>query len=153
MSSGFNQCSFIGNLGNDPEVKYTASGTTVATISLGVSEQWKNKEGEKQERTEWVRATAFGKLGDIIGEYLKKGNLVFIQGKMRTDKYTDKDGVEKYATKIIIDEMKMLGGKRDDGDRAERQERPRQESAPRHEAPPAKSNDFADDFADDDIPF
>lgn len=158
MSTGFNQFTCIGNLGNDPETKYSAAGVAITTISVGVSEQWKDKDGNKQERTEWVRVTFFNKLAEIAGEWLKKGQLVFIQGKMRTDKYTDNEGVEKYSTKIIADTMKMLGGKRDsgDGERAERSSspRPRSEAAPQREAQggAAKSHDLDDNF-DDDIPF
>jgi len=150
MARGVNKVILVGNLGNDPETKFTQSGTAVTSVSLATSSVWNNKEGEKQERTDWHRVVFFGKLGEIAGEYLHKGSQVYVEGEIRYDKYTDKDGNERYSTQIICDEMQMLGAKPD----GERRAAPtRQESAPRREAAPAKSNDFADDFADDDIPF
>ena len=132
----------------------------------------KDRDGNTQERTEWHRVTFFGKLGEIAGEYLRKGSQVYVEGSIRYDKYTGQDGVERYSTDIIADEMQMLGGRgggegggggggsRSEyrgggGGGGERSSRPpqRQESAPRREAPPAKSSSFNDDFADDDIPF
>lgn len=110
--SSLNKCQFIGNLGRDPEVKYMPSGDAVASISIGVTESWKDKStGEKKEHTEWVRISFFGKLAEIAGEYLKKGSQVYVEGSMRTRKYTDKDGVEKYATEIRGETMKMLGSR------------------------------------------
>jgi single-strand DNA-binding protein len=101
----------VGNLGNDPEVRYTTSGTAIASLSIATSESWTDKQsGEKQERTEWHRVKMFGKLAEIAGEYLKKGRQVYIEGSLRTDKYTDKSGVEKYSTDIIASDMQMLGG-------------------------------------------
>lgn len=111
MSNDLNQCQFIGRLGKDPEIRYMADGKAVASFSIAVGSQWKNKDGEKQESTEWVNCTAFDKLGKICGEYLKKGSQVFVSGKMKTEKYTDKAGVEKYTTKIIIHDMQMLGNR------------------------------------------
>ena len=110
-----NQCNFIGRLGRDPECRSMQSGEKVANISIGVSESWKDKDGNKQERTEWVRGSAFGKLADIMGQYLKKGSLVYISGKMQTRKY-EKNGQDVYATEINIREMKMLGGKSENND-------------------------------------
>ena len=106
-----NNCNFIGRLGNDPETTFTASGSAVTKLSIACGEKWKDKSGNAQEHTEWVRGSAFGKLAEIMGEYLKKGSLVYISGKQRTTKYTDKNGVEKYSTEIIINEMKMLDSK------------------------------------------
>ena len=145
-----NKAILIGNLGKDPDLRYTPSGQAVASFSLATSERFKDKDGNWQERTDWHRVVFFGKLGEIAGEYLHKGSQVYVEGEIRYDKYTDKDGNERYSTQIICDEMQMLGAKPD----GERRAAPtRQESAPRREAAPAKSNDFADDFADDDIPF
>ncbi|MCX7514023.1 single-stranded DNA-binding protein [Frateuria sp. STR12] len=111
MARGINKVIIVGNLGADPEVRYTSGGTPVCSLSVATSEQWTDKQsGEKQERTEWHRVKMFGKLAEIAGEYLKKGRQVYIEGSLRTDKYTDKAGVEKYSTDIIANDMQMLGG-------------------------------------------
>ncbi|MFT3807488.1 single-stranded DNA-binding protein [Arenimonas sp.] len=110
MARGINKVILVGNLGNDPEVRYSQSGSTITTISVATSESWKDKNGEQQERTEWHRVKFFGRLAEIAGEYLKKGRQVYIEGSLRTEKYTDKSGVEKYSTDIIANEMQMLGG-------------------------------------------
>ncbi|HZH43300.1 MAG TPA: single-stranded DNA-binding protein [Lysobacter sp.] len=167
MARGINKVILVGNLGNDPETKYTQSGMAVTTISLATTSVRKDRDGNNQERTEWHRVKLFGKLGEIAGEYLRKGRQVYIEGSIRYDKFTGQDGNERYITEIIADEMQMLGGPGEGGggggggmrreyggggeSRAPRAPRP--ESAPRREAPPARNSDFADDFADDDIPF
>ena len=111
MARGINKVILVGNLGNDPEVRYSQAGMAMTSISIATSESWKDKtSGEQQERTEWHRVKFFGKLAEIAGEYLKKGRQVYIEGSLRTDKYTDKAGVEKYTTDIIASEMQMLGG-------------------------------------------
>ena len=108
-----NKCMFIGNVGGDPEMRYMPSGDAMTTISIACTDSWKDKStGEKKELVEWVRITFFGKLAEIAGQYLKKGSQVYVEGSLRTRKYTDKDGVEKYATDIKADSMQMLGGKR-----------------------------------------
>lgn len=106
MANDLNQCQFIGRLGKDPETRYASSGDAITSFSIAVGWKSKDKEG-----TEWVNCTAFGKLGEICGQYLKKGSQVFVQGRFKTDKYTDKDGVERYSTKINLDNMQMLGGR------------------------------------------
>ena len=122
---GVNKVILVGNLGNDPDVRYSQSGSAITTISIATSESWTDKDGEKQERTEWHRVKFFNKLAEIAGEYLKKGSQVYIEGSLRTEKYTDKNGVEKFSTDVIANEMQMLGGRREDGgDRGERNERP-----------------------------
>ena len=162
MARGVNKVILVGNLGNDPEVKYTQGGMAVTTLSLATTSVRKDRDGNQIEKTEWHRVKLFGKLGEIAGEYLKKGRQVYIEGSIRYDKFTGQDGVEKYFTDIVADEMQMLGGgaegggsgggaNRGGGDRPSRPA-PRQD-APRREAPPAKSNDVGEDFADDDIPF
>ncbi|MGY0556353.1 MULTISPECIES: single-stranded DNA-binding protein [unclassified Lysobacter] len=159
MARGINKAILVGNLGNDPETKYTQGGMAITKISLATSSSRKDKDGQQIERTDWHRVTFFGKLGEIAGEYLRKGSQVYIEGSIRYDKYTGQDGVEKYFTEIVADEMQMLGGRGEGGgggggDRSERPSRPAASSeAPRREAAPAKSNDFGADFADDDIPF
>ncbi|HET6433348.1 single-stranded DNA-binding protein [Dyella sp.] len=111
MARGINKVILVGNLGADPEVRYTSSGTAITSLSVATSESWTDKQsGEKQERTEWHRVKLFGRLAEIAGEYLKKGRQVYIEGSLRTDKYTDKAGVEKYSTDIVANEMQMLGG-------------------------------------------
>ena len=111
MARGVNKVILVGNLGADPETRYTGNGTAITSLRIATSEQWTDKQsGERQERTEWHRVKLFGKLAEIAGEYLKKGRQVYIEGSLRTDKYTDKDGVERYSTDIIANEMQMLGG-------------------------------------------
>lgn len=117
MARGINKVIIVGNLGNDPDVKYSQSGSAITTVSVATSESWKDKNGEQQERTEWHRVKFFGRLAEIAGEYLKKGRQVYIEGSLRTEKYTDKSGVEKYATDIIASEMQMLGGNQEGGQR------------------------------------
>ncbi len=111
MARGVNKVILVGNLGADPETRYTGNGTAITSLRIATSEQWTDKQsGERQERTEWHRVKLFGKLAEIAGEYLKKGRQVYIEGSLRTDKYTDKDGVERFSTDIVANEMQMLGG-------------------------------------------
>lgn len=139
MARGINKVILVGNLGNDPDVKYTQGGMAITRISLATTSVRKDKDGNQQERTEWHRVVFFGKLGEIAGEYLRKGSSVYVEGSLRYDKYTGQDGVEKYSTDIIADEMQMLGGRGEGGggggagggnyggDRPQRQQAPRQE--------------------------
>jgi len=158
MARGINKVILVGNLGNDPEVKYTQSGMAVTRISLATTSSRKDRDGNTQERTEWHRVVFFGKLGEIAGEYLRKGRQVYIEGSIRYDKYTGQDGVEKYSTDIVANEMQMLGGRDGEsggGGYQERAPRP-QQSAPAQRAPAAAAPPPpmpADDFSDDDIPF
>jgi single-strand DNA-binding protein len=110
-----NKVILLGNLGRDPETRYTTGGDAVTNLSIATSEQWKDKSGEKQERTEWHRVVLFGRQAEIAGEYLKKGRSVYIEGRLQTRKYTDKDGVEKYSTEIVGDRMQLIGGGREGG--------------------------------------
>lgn len=127
----------IGNLGRDPEMRFMPDGKAVCNFSIAISEKYKDKSGEAKEVTEWVNVALFGKLAEISGEYLKKGSKVYIEGKMKTEKYS-KDGVDRYTTKIIGEKMEMLSGKSES------------ESKPRAEQKPEASG-F--DNMDDDIPF
>ena len=111
--ASLNSCSFIGNLTRDPEVKYLPNGDAVANCSIAVNESWKNKAGEKQERAEFINLTFYRKLAEIAGQYLKKGALTYVEGKMQTRKWQDKEGVDRYTTEIIVNQMQMLGGKSD----------------------------------------
>ena len=135
-----NHVQLIGNLGNDPDTRYTQAGMAITKISLATTSRRKDRDGNSREDTQWHRVTFFGKLAEIAGEYLQKGSMVSVQGSIRYSEH-EKDGVKRYYTDIIADQMKMLGG-RGDGQRNERTaQRPAQQSA-------------ADDgFADDDIPF
>ncbi|HET7134561.1 MAG TPA: single-stranded DNA-binding protein [Casimicrobiaceae bacterium] len=110
-----NKVILLGNLGRDPETRYTTGGDAVTNLNIATSEQWKDKNGEKQERTEWHRVVLFGRSAEIAGEYLKKGRSVYIEGRLQTRKYTDKDGVEKYSTEIVGDRMQLIGGGRESG--------------------------------------
>ena len=160
MARGINKVILVGNLGDDPEVKYTQGGMAICTIRLATTSVRTDKEGQKQERTEWHRVKLFGRLGEIAGEYLRKGRQCYIEGSIRYDKYTGKDGVERYTTDIIADDMQMLGSGGGAGERVERPER----SAPRSSgggygdqgdrgSPKPGAMPVSEDFADDDIPF
>jgi len=139
MARGINKVILVGNLGNDPDTKYTQSGMAVTRISLATTSVRKDRDGNNQERTEWHRVVFFGKLGEIAGEYLRKGSQVYVEGELRYDKYTGQDGVEKYSTDIVANEMQMLGGRGEGGggagggggsyggDRPQRQSAPRQQ--------------------------
>ncbi len=107
---GINKMICIGNLGKDPEVRYSEGGNAMANFSIAVSESWKDKQtGEKREKTEWIRVVAFGKLAEIIGEYLKKGSKVYIEGKLQTRKWQGNDGQDRYTTEVVARDMQMLG--------------------------------------------
>lgn len=168
MARGINKVILVGNLGADPETRYTAGGSAVTTIRIATSDSWKDKQtGEQQERTEWHRVKFFGRLAEIAGEYLKKGRQVYVEGSLRTDKYTDREGVERYTTDIIANEMQMLGGGGEGGGggrpRGESAEgggyraRPQRGTAPAPAGAPAAGGGAGGggvgDIEDDDIPF
>jgi single-strand DNA-binding protein len=156
--ASINKVILIGNLGRDPEVRYMPSGDAVANITIATTETWKDKAGEKQEQTEWHRVAMFGKTAEIAGEYLKKGSQVYIEGKLQTRKWTDKEGQERYTTEIRADRMQMLGSRSGGSERMA----PPEDDAP----PPARSSAAAPakkaagagkggnfDDLEDDIPF
>lgn len=149
-SKGINKAIIVGNLGKDPEVRYTQSGSAIASITIATSESWRDKAtGEQKEKTEWHRVVLFGKLAEIAGEYLQKGSQVYIEGKLTTRKWTDQAGVEKYTTEIHVNVggvLQMLGGKPDGGGGSQPQQQGRQPQ--QH----ASSNEPPMDF-DEDIPF
>lgn len=155
--SSLNQCQFIGNLGADPEVRYTANGEAITSFRIACNERWTDKAtGDLKERAEWVRAKAFGRLAEIAGEYLKKGSQVYVQGRMRTEEYTDKEGVKRWSTDIIIDKMVLLGGKDEGrGHGADRKppERAEREPARQRDEPRRPQQQAFDPMLDDDIPF
>jgi single-strand DNA-binding protein len=155
-----NKVIIIGNLGKDPEVRYMPSGSAICNITVATSRQWKDKtSGERQEETEWHRITFFDRMAEIAGEYLKKGRPVYVEGRLKTRKYTDKDGVEKYATDIVATEMQLLGGREGgaaDMDGGSSAPAPASRSAPQRQAPapkPAAKSSTGFDDMDDDIPF
>jgi single-strand DNA-binding protein len=140
--AGINKAILIGNLGRDPELRYTPSGLAVANFSLATSETRTNKDGEKETRTEWHRIVAFGRLGEICGEYLAKGKQIYIEGRIQTRDWEDKDGIKRYTTEIVANQMQMLGT-RDQADAV------RAEDVP----PPDFSARQTPSQDDDDIPF
>lgn len=154
-----NKVILIGNLGKDPEMRYMPSGDALANFSIATTEVWKDKSGEKQEKTEWHRISMFGRLAEIAGEYLKKGSQVYIEGRLQTRKWQNKEGVDQYTTEVVANEMKMLGS-RGGGNTFEVMDKPSGASSPRSNpssggapaAKPAKKGGDFDDF-EDDIPF
>ena len=137
-----NKAQIIGRVGNDPEIRYLTSGDPVANLSIATTERWKDKQsGEMKEATEWHRVNFFGRLAEIIGEYAHKGSLLYVEGKIKTRKWKDKDGVDKYSTEIIGETMKLLGSKQGT--------QPQQSSNEGRQ----KSKDSGFDDMDDDIPF
>ena len=169
MARGVNKVILVGNLGNDPDVKYTQGGMAITTLSVATTSVRKDRDGNQQEKTEWHRVKLFGKLGEIAGEYLKKGRSVYIEGRLEYGSY-EKDGIKHYTTDIVADEMQMLGGGEGGGQRSGGEgggyqrssggggggygDRP-QRSAPaqRRDPAPAKPANYDDVPFDDDIPF
>ena len=144
MARGINKVIVIGNLGQDPDTRYMSSGSAVTNITVATNESWKDKQtGEQKDRTEWHKVAMFGRLAEIAAEYLRKGSQVYIEGKLRTRKWQDKQGNDRYTTEIVADEMQMLGGRGGAGGA------PMSHDGPPPSPPPQGSSD---DF-DDDIPF
>ena len=110
-SKGVNKVILVGNLGQDPEVRYMPNGNAVANLSIATSESWKDQQGQMQERTEWHRLTMYRRLAEVAGEYLRKGSQIYVEGKLQTRKWQDQQGQDKYTTEVIVDQMQMLGGK------------------------------------------
>lgn len=154
-----NKVILVGNLGKDPEVRYMPSGDAITNITMATTDSWKDKNGEKQEKTEWHRVAFFGKLAEIAGEYLKKGSQVYVEGRLQTRKWQDKEGQDRYTTEIVADRMQMLGSRSGGGNYEVQDKAPPGEgressssSGPSSSKPPAKKGgDFAD--FEDDIPF
>lgn len=173
MARGINLTILVGNLGDDPETRYTQGGMAVTTIRLATTSVRNDRDGNQQERTEWHRVKFFGKLAEIAGEYLRKGSQVYVEGSIRYDKHTGQDGVERYFTDIVADEMQMLGGRGEGGGGGERQARAqrsegssygggRQRQAPAQQGRATRGGDAPsrssapppmDDFEDSEIPF
>lgn len=145
--ASLNKVILIGNTGKDPEIRYMPNGKPVASFSIATSESWKDKAtGEKKESTEWHNCTAFDKLAEIIGQYVKKGQPLYVEGRIKTEKYT-KDGVEKYSTKILVNEMKMLGGGKGEGGA-----KPAPQQGGNQAGTPSQGHAAASSF-DEEIPF
>jgi len=162
MARGINKVILVGNLGNDPEVRYANNGAAIANISVATSESWKDKNtGEQVDKTEWHRVVMFNRLGEIAGEYLRKGSKVYIEGKLQTRKWQDQSGQDKYTTEIVANEMQMLDSRGDNAGQGGGYQ-PQQQSAPAAAPSPAQQGGGqqqstpqpapANDF-DDDIPF
>jgi single-strand DNA-binding protein len=164
---GLNRVTLIGTMGKDVEMRYAQSGTPIASFSLATNETWKDKQtGEKREATEWHNISIFGKLAEMAGQYLSKGSNIYLEGKIKTEKYTDQNGVEKYSTKIIADNLIMLGGNNNQqqGQQpAYQAQQPMQPQAPQQRPPaqpqrqpaqqPMPPANYANDFDDDMVPF
>ena len=152
-----NKVILIGNIGKDPEIRYMPSGDAMVNLTLATTDNWKDKNGEKQERTEWHRVAIFGKLAEIAGEYLKKGSQVYFEGSLKTRKWTNKEGQDQYTTEIIADKMQMLGGRGGsasmDSGGGQSESRPSRPSTPAQNASQPKSGGNSFDDLDDDIPF
>jgi single-strand DNA-binding protein len=159
MARGINKVILIGNLGADPETRYTASGSAITNIRIATSESWRDKQtGENQERTEWHNVVFFNRLAEIAGEYLRKGRQVYIEGSLRTRKWQGQDGQDRYTTEVVASEMQMLGGR---GDEAPARQSPggfRENAPPARQAPAQAAErspvfEGEENFTDDDIPF
>jgi len=160
-----NKVILIGRLGKDPEVRYMPNGEAVTNATLATSENWKDKSGAKNERTEWHTLVFYRRLAEIAGEYLKKGSMIYVEGKLQTRKWQDKEGKDRYTTEIIVNEMTMLGGKSTGGNfevvedqqySAPQSSAPQRSAAPARPAPaaaPSSSQGRSFDNFDDDIPF
>jgi len=143
--SGVNKVILIGNLGADPELRYTPSGRAVVNFNLATSRTWNNRDGEKQEETEWHRIVAWDKLAEICGEYLKKGAQTYVEGRLQTRSWEDKNGLKRYTTETVVSEMRMLGSRQDAGSSG---------SSKSSEAPSLPPDNLPSTFeADDDLPF
>ena len=151
MARGVNKVILVGNLGKDPEIRYSPSGAAIANITIATSEGWKDKQtGEMKEKTEWHKIVAFQRLAEIMGEYLRKGSQVYIEGKLQTRKWQDKDGQDRYTTEIIANEMQMLGGKSESNQRGTK---PKSNATGHGHNDNQNYSDNADDDFDNDIPF
>jgi single-strand DNA-binding protein len=149
--ASINKVILIGNLGRDPETRYTTDGAAVTNVTLATTDVWKDKGGEKQERTEWHRVVFFGRLAEIASEYLKKGSPVYVEGRLQTRKWTDKEGQERYTTEIVASDMKMLGSRSGGSEPMARERAPA--AATSGGGGQAKKGGGAFDDMDDDIPF
>lgn len=147
MMASVNKVILIGRLGKDPELRYLTNGDAVTNVSLATSENWKGKDGEKQERTDWHNLVFYRRLAEVAGEYLKKGAQIYVEGKIQTRKWQTKDGEDRYTTEVIVHEMQMLGGKAESTDGSGSPRAAQKPSASSH----ASGGNF-DNF-DDDIPF
>lgn len=152
MARGVNKVILVGNLGKDPEVRYSPNGSAMANVTIATTESWKDRQtGEKQEKTEWHRVVFFSRLAEIVGEYLKKGSQVYIEGRLQTRKWQGQDGQDRYTTEIVANDMQMLGSRSAGGGTSDWTDQQNTANAipgqtPANSAPPA------DDF-DDDVPF
>ena len=148
MARGVNRVTLVGNLGKDPEVNYTAGGKAIARISIATSKSWKDKQtGEEKEQTEWHNVVFFNRLAEVVGEFLKKGSQVYIDGSLHTNRYTDKNGIERFATEVIASEMQMLGKSNN------KQDLPKYDDQDISNLTPPGSMSGFDQYDDENIPF
>jgi len=151
MARGVNKVILVGNAGKDPETRYTPSGTAVTNISIATTEEWKDKNtGEKQSKSEWHNIVFFGRLAEIVAEYVKKGSQIYVEGSLTTEKWTDKSGNDRYTTKIKANEMQLLGGRPENSGQSSAGQN-NQQSAPQSQAPAFSGADV--NAFDDSIPF
>ena len=148
-----NKVIIIGNLGRDPETRYMPDGGAITNISVATTDKWKDKNGEMQEKTEWHRVAFFGKLAEIAGEYLKKGSQVYVEGRLQTRKWQDKEGQDRYTTEIVANQMQMLGSRQGMGGGGDRDAEGAGASRPAAKPAPAKAGAGKFDDMEDDIPF
>ena len=153
MARGVNKVTLIGNLGNDQEVRYGKNGNAIANISLATAESWRDKDsGEQQERTEWHRVVFFGRLAEIVSEYLHKGSQVYVEGRLQTNKWQDKEGNDRYTTQIVANEMQMLGGRGGSTNNQEPAVEKSADASSEQNKQSSPNQSSTDDF-DEDIPF
>ena len=157
-SKGVNKVILVGNLGKDPDVKYTPQGKAVTNLALATSESWKDQQGQVQEKTEWHRVCIFGKLAEIAGEYLRKGSQIYIEGKLQTRKWQNKEGQDQYTTEIVLDPfngvMQMLGGKSEGGaPQQQQQQQPARQQQQARQPAQQQPAPMTEPSFDDDLPF
>ena len=156
MARGINKVILIGTCGQDPEVRYTGNGGAVANVSLATSESWKDSTGAKQEKTEWHKVVFFGKIAEIVGDYVRKGSTIYIEGKLQTREW-EKDGIKRYSTEVVVDQrgtLQLLGGKQGEQGASRPSQAPRNSNNENQRpAQPAQDNNPSYDSFDDDIPF
>jgi single-strand DNA-binding protein len=154
MARGINKVILIGNLGNDPDVRYTSGGSPIANVSVATSESWRDKEtGDMQERTEWHRVVFFSRLAEIVAEYLRKGSKIYVEGRLQTRKWQDREGNDRYTTEIVANEMQMLDSRGASGETAGTSAPMRKPAAANAPAQQENSPGNGGEFVDDDIPF
>jgi single-strand DNA-binding protein len=140
--STFQQVTILGNVGRDPEVRYSSNGNAIASLSIATSRKWKSQDGERHEETEWHRLTAFGRQAEVLGEYVRKGNRLFVTGYLKTQKWTDNDGIERYTTGVVVEQFQLLDRNDGGGSSEAAAERPAKPAAKPKQQPPQDDSDI-----------